>query len=143
MRNDLLLCHWRNRRGVETRETSGGRQRCQNRRRWFHCTAVSTSWADRFSAIRAFPRCPRSRRSAVRRSRPACTWIFSDRAHSYGTRDPFRTGESLRAEIVNEARRLVPRSRLVWSYSGLESTWLENAHFVEVERHPLYTRICA
>ena len=56
------------------------------------------------------PRCTRSRRSAVRRSRPACTWIFRDRAHSYGTRDPFRTGESLRAEIVNEARRLVPRS---------------------------------
>jgi hypothetical protein len=39
--------------------------------------------------------------------------------------------------------RLVTISQLVWSYSGLESTWLENAHFVEVERHPLYTRICA
>jgi hypothetical protein len=30
--------------------------------------------------------------------------------------------------------------RLVWSGSGLKSTWMENAHFVEVERHPLYTR---
>jgi len=36
---------------------------------------------------------------------------------------------------------LVTTSRLVWSYSGLESTWLENARFVEVERHPLYTRV--
>ena len=32
-------------------------------------------------------------------------------------------------------------SRLVWSGSGLKSTWMENAHFVEVERHPLYTRV--
>src|SRR6266403_3702808 len=31
--------------------------------------------------------------------------------------------------------------RLVWSGSGLKSTWMENAHFVEVERHPLYTRV--
>jgi hypothetical protein len=23
----------------------------------------------------------------------------------------------------------------------LKSTWMENAHFVEVERHPLYTRV--
>src|SRR6266436_3144865 len=37
--------------------------------------------------------------------------------------------------------RLVTRSRLVWSGSGLKSTWMENAHFVEVERHPLYTRV--
>ena len=62
----------------------------------------------------------RSRRSAVRRSRPACTWIFSDRANSYGTRDPFRTGESLRTEIVNEAQRLVPRSRHLVRKSNTE-----------------------
>ncbi len=84
-------------------------------RRCFHCTTVSTSWADRFSAFRAFSSRTRSRRSVVRRSRPACTWIFSDRANSYGTRDPFRTGESLRTEIVNEAQRLVSRKRLVGS----------------------------
>ena len=36
---------------------------------------------------------------------------------------------------------LVTGSRLVWSGSGLKSTWMENAHFVEVERHPLYTRV--
>jgi hypothetical protein len=29
----------------------------------------------------------------------------------------------------------------VWSGSGLKSTWMENAQFVEVERHPLYTRV--
>ncbi len=31
--------------------------------------------------------------------------------------------------------------RQVCSGSGLKSTWMENAHFVEVERHPLYTRV--
>jgi hypothetical protein len=30
----------------------------------------------------------------------------------------------------------------VWSGSGLKSTWMENAHFVEVERHP-YIYACA
>jgi hypothetical protein len=38
--------------------------------------------------------------------------------------------------------RVTPASRLVWSGSGLKSTSMENAHFVEVERHPLYTRVC-
>ena len=38
--------------------------------------------------------------------------------------------------------RAFDTSRLVWSGSGLKSAlWMENAHFVEVERHPLYTRV--
>jgi dihydrofolate reductase len=44
---------------------------------------VSTSWADRFSAIRACTGCTRSRRSTVYRSGPACNWFFGDRAQSY------------------------------------------------------------
>jgi hypothetical protein len=46
-----------------------------------------------------------------------------------------RNKEEERKNGKNERKDLTLTGLLM---EGLESTWLENAHFAEVERHPLY-----
>ena len=53
---------------------------------------------------------------------------------------PSSNQRSTTSRVASAAGRL-GSSPVVWNYSGLESTWLETAHLVEVDRHPLYTRV--